>query len=213
MHDRVLVVIIADTHEPREIVEKLKAKTEYLVAGDYHITGQKGNVAIERKTLDDFVSSIRDGRLWQQLALLKHLVDYQPLLLLEGETWRVFKFRKVTLPQWYGMLQAVSVGYGIPIIQTRNVDQTVLFIRTLHDRLGEAKTYYKPTVKKGEREPIEQAEDMLVAIDGFGRVKAREVLKHYSIRDIVMNPHLLMKVRGVGQKLYDNFVAVINAKL
>ena len=206
-------MIIIDAREPEEIRKKLKAKTEYLVAGDYHITGERGNVAIERKTLDDFVSSIRDGRLWEQLALLKHLVDYQPLLLLEGETWRVFKFRKVTLPQWYGMLQAVSVGYGIPIIQTRNVDQTVLFIRTLHDRLGEAKTYYKPTVKKGEREPIEQAEDMLVAIDGFGRVKAREVLKHYSIREIVMSPHLLRKVRGVGDKLLDNFISVINAKL
>ena len=205
-------MIVIDIYEPEEIKAKLNGRVEKLGVGDYHITGERGNVAIERKTVDDFVSSIRDGRLWEQLALLKHLVDYQPLLLLEGETWRVFKFRKVTLPQWFGMLQAVSVGYGIPVIQTRNIDQTVLFIRTLHDRLGEAKTYYKPTVKKGEREPVEQAEDMLVAIDGFGRVKAREVLKHYSIREIVMNPHLLMKVKGVGQKLHDNFVAVVNAR-
>jgi len=206
-------MIIADVHEPKEIVEKLKAKTEYLVAGDYHITGERGSVAIERKTLDDFVSSIRSGRLWEQLALLKHLVDYQPLLLLEGETWRVFKFRKVTLPQWYGMLQAVSVGYGIPIIQTRDVTQTVLFIQTLHNRLGEVKEYHRPTVKKANREPLQQAEDVLCAIDGFGRTRAREVLKHYSIREIVMSPHLLRKVRGIGDKLVSNFISVINAKL
>ena len=205
-------MIVIDIYEPEEIKAKLNGRVEKLGVGDYHITGERGSVAIERKTVDDFVSSIRDGRLWEQLALLKHLVDYQPLLLLEGETWRVFKFRKVTLPQWYSMIQSVIIGFGIPVVQVRNSSETVAFIQVLHKRLGVSKSYSKPVIKKKRRDLLEQAEDVLTAFDHIGREKAKCILQQYSLRDIVLNPSLLYNVRGVGEKIVQNFVDVINAK-
>ena len=209
-------MIIIDAREPEEIRKKLKAKTEYLVAGDYHITGERGNVAIERKTLDDFVSSIRSGRLWQQLHSLKVLEEeegFKPLVLVEGEWWKVFNFRKMNLVQWYGLLQAITIGYGIPVIFTKNMEQTVVFLKTLANRLGRGGKYTKPvTVKKKGRTVVEQAEDMLCGLDLIGRKKAQEILEQYTVKEIVQNPRLLYNIRGIGEKVVANFIRVINAR-
>jgi len=208
-------MIVVDVHEPDKIKQKLRCRVESLPAGDYVVFGQRGTVIIERKEVNDFVSSVRDDRLWQQLESIKAVAEnegFRPLLLIEGEPWKVFRFRKVRLPQWFGMLQAVTVGYGIPVMFTRDEDQTVLFIQQLERRLGKTDHVRSITVKKEGRTPVEQAEDMLCAVDLIGRKKAREILSRYSIREIVNNPGLLYNVKGVGEKVVSNFVSVVNAK-
>jgi len=207
--------IVVDVHEPDEIKKKLKCTVEHLLVGDYMLFGEKGNVVIERKEVNDLVSSIRDNRFWEQLQGLKVLEDegFKPLVLIEGELWKIFKFRKVNLVQWFGMLQAITVGYGIPVVQTRDRNQTVTFINILDNRLGKAREYVKPVeVKKGGRTPVEQAEDMLCAVDLIGRKKAQDILERYSIHDIVLNPRLLKNIKGIGDKVVSNFMNVINAR-
>lgn len=208
--------IIVDIHEPEDIKEKLDCIVEHLAVGDYMLIGEKGKVVIERKEINDLVSSLRSNRLWEQLHGLKVLEEeegFRPLVLVEGEQWKAFKFGKMNLAQWYGLLQAITVGYGIPVVFTKDEGQTVVFLKTLDNRLGRAEKYIKPvTVKKEGRTPVEQAEDMLCALDLIGRKKAQEILTHYSVRELVMKPQLLLGIRGIGEKACKNFVEVINAR-
>ena len=208
--------VLIDVHEPDEIKQQLQGEVTALPAGDYMLFGEKVNVVVERKEIDDFVGSIRSERFWGQLQGIKYLMEnenFRGLVLIEGEQWRAFKFRKLTLPQWFGMLQAITIGYGIPVAFTKNTNQTVVFLKTLGNRIEAKREYVRGVaVKKEGRDVLEQAEDMLCMIDGFGRKKARDILKHYSIKEIVINPGLLHNIHGIGQKLYDNFVNVINAR-
>lgn len=208
--------IIADIHEPKDIKEELDCIVEHLAVGDYLIIGEKGRVVVERKEVNDLVNSVRDNRFWEQLQGLKVLEEeegFRPLVLIEGEQWKLFKYRKIKLPQWFGLLQAITVGFGIPVIYTRDRAQTIAFLKILKNRLGREVPYTRPVeIKKGSRTPVEQAEDMLCALDLIGRKKAQEILTYYSIKELVMNPQLLLGIRGIGEKVCKNFIDVINSR-
>jgi ERCC4-type nuclease len=52
---------------------KLSVAVKQLEAGDYLLLSKKGElpILVERKTAEDFVNSIIDGRIWKQSATLK----------------------------------------------------------------------------------------------------------------------------------------------
>ncbi len=81
--------VIFDTHEARTfVVRYLKEFDDITVVArpleiaDYLVQSSEGTIAVERKRASDFLSSIRDGRLFTQL---EHLLEYDiPKLILEG---------------------------------------------------------------------------------------------------------------------------------
>lgn len=92
-------VVIVDSNEAttaRKIVKGLKdagavVKILPLERGDYIVSDV---CVVERKTVSDFVQTLTQGRLFEQLITLKEAYEH-PLLLLEGELQNVFKFRGV----------------------------------------------------------------------------------------------------------------------
>jgi ERCC4-type nuclease len=81
--------VVYDTHEARTFVVRYLKKFEDITVvsrpleiADYLVQGNEGTIAVERKRASDFLSSIRDGRLFTQM---EHLVEYdRPKLILEG---------------------------------------------------------------------------------------------------------------------------------
>ena len=67
------VNIIADDREPDSVINQLKVydnirlTKQHLAIGDYEINGR---LLVERKTLQDLVASIKDGRLFKQACRL-----------------------------------------------------------------------------------------------------------------------------------------------
>jgi ERCC4-type nuclease len=68
-------MIVVDSNEAAEnesMVESLRKVVEVAVkplpAGDYLIVGRESNALVERKTIMDFLNSLK-GRLWDQLSL------------------------------------------------------------------------------------------------------------------------------------------------
>jgi ERCC4-type nuclease len=53
---------------------------EHLTVGDYDIAG---GITVERKTYADFATSLVDGRLFTQAAILARC-PHRPVILLEG---------------------------------------------------------------------------------------------------------------------------------
>ena len=64
-----------------------------LPIGDLLIVGDSGALVVERKTVSDFVSSIRSNRLWDQLLRLmktEQILGYEVkrrLLVIHGGFW------------------------------------------------------------------------------------------------------------------------------
>jgi Fanconi anemia group M protein len=88
------------------------------------------NVAIERKEGFDFVSSIMDNRLFEQLLRLKETYD-TPILILEGLNDEVFETTGMNIKSIYGALAFVSYKLGISVIPTRNVEDTAIVIERI----------------------------------------------------------------------------------
>ncbi len=82
-------VIVYDAREVRTFVvrylkqfEDITAVERSLEIADYLVQSSRGTIAVERKRASDFLSSIRDGRLFTQI---EHLLEYEhPKLILEG---------------------------------------------------------------------------------------------------------------------------------
>jgi len=88
------------------------------------------NVAIERKTGFDFVSSLTDNRLFEQLLRLKETY-ISPILILEGLNDEVFENVGVQISSIYGALVYISYKLGISVIPTRHLEDTVIAIERI----------------------------------------------------------------------------------
>lgn len=74
---------VPDTTVKLDTREPLSIKLEALQTGDLEFTAAGQRIVIERKTWPDLLSSLKDGRLAQQLARLRTL-DCIPFLFIEG---------------------------------------------------------------------------------------------------------------------------------
>ncbi|MFH1612731.1 MAG: ERCC4 domain-containing protein, partial [bacterium] len=105
-----------------------KPEIKELKVADYLI----GNIAIERKTVSDFISSIINGRLIKQIEELKQFE--KKLLVIEGiseqELYSEDNFR-INPNAIRGFLLSVVLKHKIPIIYTKDSEDTAKFIDVL----------------------------------------------------------------------------------
>jgi ERCC4-type nuclease len=87
-------------------------------------------VAIERKEGSDFISSIMDNRLFEQMLRLKDTYPY-PILILEGLNDKVIERTGMKISSVYGALSFVSYKLGISVIPTRHLADTALVIERI----------------------------------------------------------------------------------
>ena len=88
------------------------------------------NVAIERKEGFDFIASIMDNRLFEQLLRLKESYE-TPILILEGLNDEVFENTGMKISSIYGALSFISYKLGIAVIPTRNLEDTAIVIERI----------------------------------------------------------------------------------
>lgn len=87
-------------------------------------------VACERKEGFDFVASIMDNRLFEQLLRLKESYE-NPILILEGLNDEVFENTGMKISSIYGALAFISYKMGIAVIPTRNLEDTAIVIERI----------------------------------------------------------------------------------
>jgi len=125
--------IIIDNREQKlkHVLDKKKDDITYdseqLDVADIVISEE---VAIERKEGSDFVSSIMDNRLFEQLLRLKDSYKH-PILILEGLNDDVIENTGMKISSIYGALAFVSYKLGISVIPTRNLEDTAIVIERI----------------------------------------------------------------------------------
>ena len=118
-------------HKLRAIFDKRTNRITYesrqLDIADIVISSE---IAIERKEGSDFVSSIMDNRLFEQLVRLKDAYPVQ-ILILEGLNTKVFERTGMRKSSILGALSMISYKLGIAVIPTRNIQDTAITIEEI----------------------------------------------------------------------------------
>lgn len=141
--------------------------------GDFILSDR---VAVERKTCADFVDSLVDGRLFEQLRAL-HAYP-RPFLVLEGES--LHGHRNVSVEAIMGALAAVTVDHGIPVLQVREPLDTARFVYAVAKREQTkeqrklAVRPVKPTMTDAERQVY-----LLCGLPGISDILAERLLDQF----------------------------------
>ena len=137
------------------------------------------DVAIERKEGYDFIASIIDNRLFEQLIRLKDTYE-NPILIIEGLSIDVFENIGMRISSVYGALAKISFKMGIAVIPTPNLKHTAVAI----ERLA-----YREQIKNGEivfsrKAPKNMSEEerrvyILEGLIDIGSKKAKSLIEKF----------------------------------
>jgi len=173
--------IIADIHEKKSLAfvelstsKQINLESKHLKIGDYLI----GNTVIERKTVQDFIASMLNKRLFTQL---KQMQKYsQQILIIEGidEQELYSKETRLNPNSIRGFILSILTNHQIPIIMTQDYKDTAQYIITLAKQ--QIKKPIELTLHKRIPKTIqEQKQYILEAFPNIGPVKAKQLLKKF----------------------------------
>ncbi|MBS7644085.1 DEAD/DEAH box helicase [Candidatus Bathyarchaeota archaeon] len=209
-----LTVYVDSREGPSQVVKELmkigvNAKLVTLAVGDYVVSER---VAVERKTVDDFASSIIDRRLFQQLKELKEKYEL-PLLLIEGE--ELYSARNISSEAIRGAISSILVDFSIPIIWTKNSRDSALMLSTLARREQTQREVSIPI--RSEKKPLtitEQQEYLIAGLPNINRTLAKRLLRHFGTAEKVFTASKdeLKKVPGIGEKIASKIRTLLSEK-
>ena len=182
--------ILADLQErkslvPHSLIELgVEVSFQHLKVADYLI----GNVAIERKTINDFVSSMLNKRLLRQLEELKQYK--KRLLIIEGtEEQELYNDEpgKINGNAIRGMLLYTLLEANCPIILSKDYEDTAKFLFLIARRIEKGKKEISLRAKKKNLSFKEQKQYILESFPRIGPATAKKLLKKYKTLKNIFN--------------------------
>jgi Fanconi anemia group M protein len=182
MNNDQLLRLIVDNRES-ELIKLLEAfpekfiiETQQLSVADIVVSSES---AIERKAKADFITSLIDGRLFEQLL---RLVDAYPncVLILEAFDDEVLDNTGVNLRSVYGALTYVSYRMGVAVIPTRNLEESLIVIERIafREQVEDKKPVLSRRAKKG-MSIRDRREYMIESLIDTGPSKAKTLIDAY----------------------------------
>jgi DNA excision repair protein ERCC-4 len=168
------------------------AKLSY---GDYIISDK---ITVERKTADDFLLSIIDGRLFNQLSNLKKFCSH-PILLIEGNPYKTsYNFDRMAIQ---GALVSTQVIWYVPVIFSRTKEDTRDILLMIGRQVG---TCIDVAPLRGGYRPKRLKSKQLYILQGLPKVGpklAKRLLRHFKSVSKVMSAPVqsLAEVDGIGK--------------
>jgi DNA excision repair protein ERCC-4 len=175
--------------------ENVRIEVRKVSFGDYVINDA---ITIERKTARDFLISLIDGRLFNQLSNLKKYCIH-PILLIEGNPFKTgLDFDEMAIR---GALISTQAIWYVPIIYSRGKEETKGIILMI-GRQDEA--YMDVIPLRGGYRPRRLKSRQLFVLQGLPRVgptAAKRLLEHFKSVSRAMNAPVedLIQVEGIGR--------------
>jgi Fanconi anemia group M protein len=205
--------IICDHREQRSgVVKKLyeldaEIETAQLQVGDFILSNR---VCVERKTVKDFLQSIIDNRLFNQISEMVANFE-KPIIIVEGDE-DIYAERAIHPNAIRGAIAALAIDFRIPIIQTACEHETALFLYTIASREQIDK---KVSISlRGEKKPVDDSflqEYIVCGFPGIGRSTAQNLLNHFKTIKSLVNADVkeLTKVEKIGKKKAANIKRLV----
>lgn len=188
-----------------------KVHKKMLVCGDFLVSDR---VCIERKTTPDFIKSIIDGRLFQQMKLLKDNFE-KPLLIIEGENVSKKLYENMHPNTVRGALASITIDYGVPIIWTVDPAETAGIIFWIAKREQE-KFNREPVLRVAKKaDSDEKKQEYLIAgLPDISLVRSKALLKKLETPKAVFSASEdeLKEVEGIGPKIAKKIRELLDKK-
>lgn len=207
-----MATVIVDTREKKSKVPKLleefgvKIVFSTLPVGDY--SPQPG-IVVERKTVQDFIKSLKLKRFQRQLQELRDAAE-KSLIIIEGKG--LYSAMGMSQNAILHSLALITIGFGIPTIMTSNSLETAKFLKVIALRekinLDDARSlFYKRRALTPEDEVLRVVE----AFPGIGTKRAKTLLNKFkNIKNLVnATPGELLNIEGFGPKRVEKFLEFI----
>ena len=177
--------------------------------GDYIINN---SITIERKTAKDFLISIIDSRLFNQLSNLKKYCR-NPILLIEGNPYKTdLNFENMAIK---GALISTQAIWYIPVIFSRSKEDTKDIFMMI-SRQDESYTDVVPL--RGGYRPKKLKSKQLYVLQGLpqvGPMLAKRLIEHFKSVSKIMNASIeeLTEVEGIGMVSAEKIREVLNTEI
>ncbi|MFX1285538.1 MAG: ERCC4 domain-containing protein [Promethearchaeota archaeon] len=189
--------IIVDHREPEELKKRLiklgmEVEEQQLDIADYVVSDQ---VACERKTGIDLITSLMDNRLFEQIDRLIETYD-QPLLLLEDlpSAFERIEWKK-RKKHVYGALTYIFLRRQLPVIPTSQMSETAIALNRIASWVQEE--HDDPIIARKSPKARALHDNQLFFLQGLhntGQKKAKILLDAFESPIEVLNALLDSKV-------------------
>ena len=193
--------IAVDSREPDDICDSLEAagaeiEIKQLELGDYQVSDR---LVVERKTRQDFESSIVDGRLFRQLKELSGSFQ-RVVVIVEGSPDSESRLSRNAL---LGAYSSVISDFGCALFFTRSVSATAEMVFSLakHEQIAKD----QPLSIYAKRKALtlsDQQRAVVEALPNVGPTMAKALLKYFdTVENIMTAPESeLREVDNMGEK-------------
>ena len=196
------IEVVADHREKNSDIPEMLMQQEgvslnwdRLSCGDYKL---ENKLIVERKTAQDFILSIIDGRLFKQCKRLSSQF-YTPFMLIEGDLFDPDIRHNMSQEAIQGALIAVSISWRIPVIFSKNKENTVEILITCSRQTSKTGSLYRAGYRP--KKPESQRLYFLQGIPKVGAELAKRMLQHFGSLDLVLSASEseLRAVQGIGK--------------
>ena len=205
--------------------ENINIKVEKLDLGDIIIYDDEENekLIVERKSLNDLASSIKDGRYNEQSYRLTNypLHNHNIVYIIEGNLSIWSNRYKIQSDTLYTAIFSLNYYKGFSVIKTVDITETAEYLLRVCDKLNREKSkvsYYEGgekkeignycdvvyKVKKRNITPENIGEIILSQIPGVSAITSQLVMKHYG------SLYNLLQELNCDQKCLDNLTLTTN---
>lgn len=170
-----------DDREDNDRIELIKnefnsnVEVKRLLAGDILIQ-QRTNptIAIETKTLQDFISSCRNGQIRKEALNMKKKYPCSFIIIYNDGKWNKQYVKPLTDNEMYGNIVSLMWRYKVPVIMCANSTQFLKTIKAIIRTVNKGdEPIEQPIVRKKDSNPFI---NVLIGIDGVGTKMARTLL-------------------------------------
>ena len=184
----------------------LEIKT--LPVGDYIVAPE---TVVERKTVSDLVSSVFDGRLFDQCSRLKEHYQF-PILLVEGDIDELEKLTENPFV-FYGAISSIVIDFKIPVIPTPSASHTSKLLISMCSRKYTANGPFIKKIRKSNDLQKQQL-SMLCSLPGVGEKTAIRMLEKFGTPLKILNSSVteLSKVGGLGEARAKNIKKILKVQ-
>ena len=210
------VVIFVDHREENSGVmnylreHDAEIRVQQLKTADY-ISSDR--VAIERKSVPDFLQSILDQRLFTQLQDIVKAYE-RPIMIIEGNQEILFSERDIHPNTIRGVLSSIAVDYRVPIIWTLNARETAaqIFWLAYREQVKEKRDVAIRTNQKNHS-TSKQQEYILAGLPNVNTKLSKRMLREFcTIRNVFCcDEDMLKKIEGLGEKKAKKIWNLINS--
>jgi len=209
-------IIIVDFRErtskiPELIVKKgASVKFNQLTLGDYIISER---IAVERKTAHDFIKSIYDGRLFEQLKNLSDNYEI-PILIVEGNMEEVlFEVQNPNIIR--GALVSMAISYNAKIFYSENENETADYLVIIARQENKKRTIGEPIIKRKPK-VYENDKWVFYIVQSFpyiGPKNAKLLLQNFHSIKNIANANFMELARVIGKAKAKKIYEIINFEI